>query len=116
MVDPHGDRVARERALVQDLDVRALDEAELEQAVLDLGGGEAVGVLGHMNGVDPAAESARRRAERKARVPVHRPTVLRHRVGPGRVSRIASVITLYLWHGPPQVKPKPCETNTLERL
>ena len=35
IVQPHRDRVAGERAFMQDLDVRALDEAELEQAVLD---------------------------------------------------------------------------------
>ena len=38
---PHRDRVAAERALVQDLDLRALDEAEFEQPPLELGRGQA---------------------------------------------------------------------------
>ena len=36
VVDPDGDRIAADQALVQDLDPGALDEAELDQPALEL--------------------------------------------------------------------------------
>ena len=41
MIDPHRDRVAAERPLMQNLDMGALDEAELDQAAFDFAGRQA---------------------------------------------------------------------------
>ena len=87
--DPGLDRIARERAFVQDLDPRALDEAELEQAVLDLGGRQPAVGLADLDRLEAAAESARRLAQwqalrqavGQARVSVHRRAAFRHRPG-----------------------------------
>jgi hypothetical protein len=57
VVDPHRDRIAAERAFMQDLDLGTLDESQLEQTPLKfhrlvIGSG-----IGRGNGVDAAAES-----------------------------------------------------------
>jgi len=43
VVQAHADGIATEQALVQDLKARALDEADLQQAPLDLGGVHSAG-------------------------------------------------------------------------
>ena len=43
MGDTHGDGIAAEQALMQDFDVGAFDEAQLDQPPLQLGRGHACG-------------------------------------------------------------------------
>jgi hypothetical protein len=57
-VDPHGDRIAAERTFVQDLDCGAFQETELKQPSLKLGRRYPMRRRAHINGLDPATESA----------------------------------------------------------
>src|SRR5262249_49610432 len=57
VVDAHGDRIAAERTLVQDLDLGAFDEPELEQTALELGRGQAMRAFTDIDRLDSTAES-----------------------------------------------------------
>ena len=63
VVDTHRDRIAAERAFMQNFDVGAFDEPEFEQTPLEL---RCLGVRrsgGRGNGIDAAAESLARQTQ-----------------------------------------------------
>ncbi len=63
MIDPHRDRIAADRALVQDLDRRAFNKAEFDQPLLQLDRVERRGGSRGFERRDHAGKTARRIAE-----------------------------------------------------